>query len=427
MSIEIGETVGDYQIIALLGRGGMGKVFKVRNVISDRIEAMKVLLSDAGETPELAERFIREIKVVATLEHPNIAALRTALRLRNQLVMIMEFVEGASLEDSLRAGKADTWRSVAYIGQVLSALGYAHRLGVVHRDIKPSNILINAQDVAKLTDFGIASRIGDPRLTATGMAIGSLYYMSPEQVKTAPVDARTDLYSVGLVLYEAVTGRRPIQGDSLFSLMKAQLEVRPVPPIELMPGLPPELSHIIEKSLEKAPEARFQTADEFRQALLAVQGIPAGLPVTLHRTPSPFAPPPVYTAPGSAPNQVPNPGPHTPYPGITPPQGLTPPPAVPQQYGPVTQKFIPTGPVQSPAPATGSGMSPAGFGQAKSFDPFQIEKARKDLAVYIGPMAKVIVNRAARQARSMQELYEALSKEIPSLTDRQKFLSCCPI
>ena len=127
MSFEIGETVGDYQIIALLGRGGMGKVFKVRNTISDRIEAMKVLLSDAGELPDLVERFIREIKVVASLEHPHIAALRTALRLRNQLIMIMEFVEGSSLEENLRSNHIEIWRGVNYIGQVLSALSYAHR------------------------------------------------------------------------------------------------------------------------------------------------------------------------------------------------------------------------------------------------------------------------------------------------------------
>ncbi len=426
MSFEIGETVGDYQIIALLGRGGMGKVFKVRNTISDRIEAMKVLLSDAGELPDLAERFIREIKVVASLEHPHIAALRTALRLRNQLVMIMEFVEGASLEEYLRSSRIEIWRGVNYVCQVLSALGYAHRAGVVHRDIKPSNILINGHDVAKLTDFGIASKVGDPRLTATGMALGSLFYMSPEQVRTVPLDARSDLYSIGLVFYELITGRRPIQGDSFFSIMKAQLEVRPVPPIDLVPGLPPELSRVVEKSLEKAPEARFQSADEFRNALLAVGGLPSGMPGAVAGVPSPFTPASAVFSQGSGYKSAPIPTPSPQY-SRTPPQGLTPPYGTPQEFGPQTQKFIPTGPVHTPVPGTRSGTSSSAFGQASGFDPAQIEKARKDLAVYVGPMAKVLVNRAARQAQSIQELYEMVSKEIPSITDRQKFLACCPL
>ncbi len=426
MSFEIGETVGDYQIIALLGRGGMGKVFKVRNTISDRIEAMKVLLSDAGELPDLVERFIREIKVVASLEHPHIAALRTALRLRNQLIMIMEFVEGSSLEENLRSNHIEIWRGVNYIGQVLSALSYAHRAGVVHRDIKPSNILVNGQGVAKLTDFGIASKAGDPRLTATGMALGSLFYMSPEQVRTVPLDARSDLYAVGLVLYELITGRRPIQGDSFFSIMKAQLEVRPVPPVELVPGLPAELSRVIEKSLEKAPEARFQSADEFRNALLTVGGLPSGMPGAVVSAPLTFVPASAVYSPGSGykPTGIASPSPQY---SRTSPQGLTPPYGIPQEPGPQTQKIVPTGPVHTPVPGTRSGASSNAFGQASGFDPAQIERARKSLAVYVGPMAKVIVNRAARQAQSIRQLYEMVSQEIPSPSDRQKFLASCPL
>src|SRR5215469_15580855 len=161
---EIGTTIGDYQIISVIGRGGMGKVFKVRNLLSDRTEAMKVLLPDIDVRLDLVERFLREIKVVAALEHPGIASLRTALRVRDQILMILEYVQGSSLHWHMQQGRIDTARAVGFTQQVLDALAYAHGRGVVHRDIKPSNILITSDGRAKLTDFGIASRTGDPRL-----------------------------------------------------------------------------------------------------------------------------------------------------------------------------------------------------------------------------------------------------------------------
>lgn len=370
MSFEVGDIIGDYQVIALIGRGGMGRVFKVRNSISDRVEAMKVLLPDAGETPELADRFIREIKVVAGLEHPNIASLRTALRVQNQLLMIMELVEGASLDEKLRAGKPDTSLGVNIMCQVLAALGYAHRQGVIHRDIKPSNILITPQGAVKLTDFGIASKAGDPRLTATGMALGSLYYMSPEQIRAMPLDARSDLYSVGVTLYETVTGRRPIQGDSFFAIMKAHLEQRPPAPIDLTPDIPPALSRIIEKSLEKAPEDRFQTADEFRDALRAV-----------------------VSGSGSLSHAA---------------------SAIPKVESEIA-KAVPSGGLPDQTP-----------GAITNWDAAVLESARKELALFIGPMARVIVSRAAKRARTLQDLYEILAAEIPSPGDRQKFLATRP-
>ena len=210
-TFEVGTTLGDYQIISVVGRGGMGKVFKVRNLLSDRIEAMKVLLPDIDPRADLAERFLREIKVVAALEHPGIASLRTALRANNQVLMIMEYVDGASLHWHMQQGRIEPARAVRFTQQELEALGYAHRRGVVHRDIKPSNILVTSDDRVKLTDFGIASRTGDPRLTTEGVALGSLFYMSPEQMKAEAVDARSDLYSLGVTLYEMLTGQPPVQ------------------------------------------------------------------------------------------------------------------------------------------------------------------------------------------------------------------------
>ena len=183
MSLDIGSRIGDYEIVSALGAGGMGKVFKVRNVISDRVEAMKVLLPDLEHEPELADRFMREIKVQASLQHPNIAALHTALRVDNQLLMLMELVEGITLDQRLQQGPVPLRDGVDYIGQVLGALGYAHQHGVIHRDIKPANMMLTAKGTVKLMDFGIAKAAADRKLTMTGTTMGSLYYMSPEQIK----------------------------------------------------------------------------------------------------------------------------------------------------------------------------------------------------------------------------------------------------
>jgi serine/threonine-protein kinase len=273
MSYEIGSRVGDYEVLEILGAGGMGRVYKVRNVISERVEAMKVLLPDLEGDAELADRFMREIKVQASLDHPNIAALHTAFRLDNQLLMLMEYVEGVTIEAVLRSGRIPIDKAIDYTAQVLSALSYAHAQGVVHRDLKPANMIITPSGVVKLMDFGIAKMAADRELTQTGRTVGSLYYMSPEQIKGAvDLDPRSDLYSLGISLYEMVTGARPFQGDSEYSIMAAHLETNPPPPIQLDPNLPPALSEIILMSLEKDPAQRFQTADAFRAALLSVRG-----------------------------------------------------------------------------------------------------------------------------------------------------------
>jgi hypothetical protein len=254
-----------------LGSGGMGRVYRVRNVISDRIEAMKVLLPDLVGRQELATRFLREIKLMASLNHPNIAQLRTAFTANNQLVMIMEYVEGSTLADRLeKHGPIPVPEALNYIGQVLDALSYAHHQHVIHRDIKPANIMVTPDGAVKLMDFGIA-RAGDGHsLTMTGTTLGSLGYMSPEQVQGEATDARSDLYSVGVSLYEMVTGQRPFKADSDFSLMTAHVRELPKPPIELQPGLPPALNEIILMSIAKEPAQRFQSAEAFANALSSV-------------------------------------------------------------------------------------------------------------------------------------------------------------
>ncbi|MGH9714348.1 MAG: serine/threonine protein kinase [Candidatus Acidiferrales bacterium] len=268
----IGSRKGDYEILGVLGAGGMGKVYKVRNVLSDRIEAMKVLLPNLTDQTDLVERFLREIKVLAGLSHPNIAALRTALTIDNQLVMIMEYVEGTTLGSRVERGPIPCGEALNYIDQVLAALSYAHERQIIHRDIKPANMMLTPEGIVKLMDFGIARSGPDLGLTITGMTLGSLAYMSPEQVKCEAIDPRSDLYSVGVSLYEMVTGQRPFKADSNFAIMQAHIKEVPRMPVEVKPDLPVAVSKIIVMAMEKDPAQRFQSANAFRNALQSVAG-----------------------------------------------------------------------------------------------------------------------------------------------------------
>ncbi len=271
------KQIGDYEIIRELGHGGMGQVFLVRNLISDRIEAMKVLLPDLANQGDLGARFMREIKLLASLDHPNIAALRTAFSADNQLIMIMEYVEGDTLAHRLERGPFPPAEALNYIDQGLAALSYAHAKGIIHRDIKPANMMLTPRGVLKLMDFGIARSGNDPGLTMTGTTLGSLGYMSPEQVQSQPTDARSDLYSVGVSLYEMVTGQRMFSATSSFSIMEAHIKEAPRPPIEVQSSLPKPLSDLILMAVAKNPAERFQTADAFRNALSQIRESCAGI------------------------------------------------------------------------------------------------------------------------------------------------------
>ena len=281
MSDEIKQRIGDYEVLGVLGSGGMGRVYKVRNVISDRVEAMKILLPNLARRQELADRFLNEIKLLASLDHPNIAALRTALTVDNQLLMIMEYVEGITLAARLEHGPIPVGETLDYINQVLAALSYAHARGVIHRDIKPGNMMLTPGGVVKLMDFGIARSGTDGGMTKTGTTLGSVHYMSPEQVRCEPIDARSDLYSLGITLYELVTGQRPFQADSEFSLMAAQVKEIPKPPVQLQAGLPAGLNEIILMAIEKDPAKRFQSAEAFRNALSNVAYDSSGVTATI--------------------------------------------------------------------------------------------------------------------------------------------------
>lgn len=316
MNLKTGDRIGDYEILGVLGAGGMGSVFKVRNVISDRVEALKVLLPNLAEHQDLKDRFLREIKTSASLEHTNIAGLRTAFQSGDMLLMVMEYVEGQTLDQRMKGGPLPLDEAVRYTAQVLDALEYAHSRGVVHRDIKPQNVMITPKGTAKLLDFGIAKAGGDKQLTMTGTTLGSLYYMSPEQIRGEHVDARADLYSLGITLYELVTGKRPFGGDSGFAIMAEHLQKQPVPPVELDPRVPSALNAVILRSLAKSANDRFQDAAEFRTALRSVAFGPTTtqasvqemtLPRAAAQPPHPSMPPPPSSPISGQPPVAPSP------------------------------------------------------------------------------------------------------------------------
>ena len=268
MAMKPGQIVGDYEVIDLLESSHEGVTYKVRNILLQRFEVLRVLPKTLQGDPEKVTRFLREAKVHARISHANIVSFYHATQLDGQLVMTTELVEGTTLAERRETGPLPQAEALSYISQVLSALAYAHGLGFVHRNVTPFNIILTPEGVAKLTGFGLAKATTDTEMTQPGTVIGSLNYISPEQVKgLAELDGRTDIYSLGVVLYEAVTGRRPFHRKGQFEIMLAHVNELPPAPTLVNPEVPAELSEIILTAMAKDPALRFQTAEEFRQKL----------------------------------------------------------------------------------------------------------------------------------------------------------------
>jgi serine/threonine protein kinase len=267
MTFEAGQVVGEYKIVRVLGRGGLGAVYETLHLISQRAEAMKVMLAEQTGTPDMKERFRREIQLLASLNHPNIAGLHNAFYYKDQLIMVMELVQGEDLRTRSRTARIPLPLLMNFALQVLAALDYAHAQGVVHRDIKPANIMVSPDGLVKVLDFGIAISAGSVELTKAGSLIGSPLHMSPEQIRGEKATQQSDIYSMGVTLYELIAGRPPLNGGTTYELMMAHLNITPTPLAELRPDIPARLSDIIAKALEKEPAKRFATAAEFLEAL----------------------------------------------------------------------------------------------------------------------------------------------------------------
>ncbi len=265
----IGELIGHHRILAQIGQGGMGTVYQAEDTRLGRKVAIKILnpslLVQGGI--EL-ERFQSEAKVQASLNHANVVTLFAFEPYQDSYCMIMEYVEGRTLADLIRStGPLPSHVVVMIAKQVLDGLAAAHRQGVVHRDLKPSNIMLTAQGTAKVMDFGIAKVDGGKSLTATGALVGTVSYMSPEQVRGEPLDARSDLYSFGIILFELLTGRVPFKEESDFSVMIHHVQTPPPPLTQLLPDIPSELEDLVLRCLHKQPAERFQSAAEIRAVL----------------------------------------------------------------------------------------------------------------------------------------------------------------
>lgn len=361
MAFQVDQVVGEYKIVRVLGRGGLGAVYEATHLISQRSDAMKVLLPEQTETPEMAERFRREIQLLATLDHPNISGLHNAFLFQNQLVMIMELVQGEDLRTYSRRSRIELPVLIGFASQVLEALQYAHSKGVVHRDIKPANIMVSPSGVVKVLDFGIAITDRSTDLTAVGALIGSPTHMSPEQIRGEKATPQSDIYSFGVTLYELIAGQPPIQGDSTYELMMAHMNTVPAPLSSLRPDIPFHLSNAIARALEKDPAHRFSTAGDFLQALRSGDATAGS-----------------YTATAAA---------------------------------PATWQRISTDELHKPTTASA---------------PLPLDPVIRHLAIYIGPIAKIVVSRLARTCTDLDQLYSEAARQIEAEPDRQKFLRTRP-
>ncbi|HMC22008.1 MAG TPA: protein kinase [Thermoanaerobaculia bacterium] len=264
------ETLGSYRLIDKLGAGGMGEVWRAEDTRLLRPVAIKILSERIANDPEWKARFLREARTIAQMNHPNIATIYSIEQEADKLFIAMELVEGESLSDVLARGALEPVEAVPIVKSVAEALAEAHDKGIVHRDVKPDNIIVGKRGV-KVLDFGIAKQLvsttDTPTLTQAGLIVGTPFYMSPEQALGRPVDARSDLFSLGVVLYEALAGKRPFEGESVTETMMNIIMQEAIELSAVAPKVPAALVEIVARALQKKPERRYGSAGEMVDAL----------------------------------------------------------------------------------------------------------------------------------------------------------------
>jgi serine/threonine-protein kinase len=374
-------TLANYEILDELGQGGMGTVYRARDRVLDRIVAVKVLHpTHAPSADDAGGRFLNEARAIARLCHPAIVAVYEFSDADPASVFIaMEYVDGVTIEEFVRRGGGeDIAPTLDLVGQLLSGLGYAHERGVVHRDIKPSNLLVTSDGRLKITDFGIA-KVDALRHTQTGVMIGTPAYMAPERYTGAGIDQRCDVYSVGVLCYELLTGRRPFGGE-LTEMIYRICHAPPAAVSAVRPGLPDLIDRVIAKALAKDPAARYQTAQEFAAALAEVRESPGRRSGSEARR---------EAHAGSAAS------------GIS---------AVAATAASGISAVAATAPVTKPA----------------VWPPADLADIVRQLTPILGPLAKITVKRAAEQTRDRAELYRILGHELRTDEERRRFLATAP-
>jgi non-specific serine/threonine protein kinase len=289
--IQAGTRIGHYLLAGKIGAGGMGEVYRAQDLSLDRPVAIKFLPAWAADDPTAVERLVREAKLASALNHPHIVTIYAIEQSDSLPFLVMEYVEGETLRDRLARKPLEIAELAAVGAEVADALESAHRIGLIHRDIKSTNILITADGHAKVVDFGLAKRLPSfqpgpdetalKSLTATGALVGTAAYMSPEQTRGEPLDPRTDLFSLGVVLYEAATGRLPFEGPTMLSVLHEIALVEPPAPSRARPGLPRALDQVLLRAMAKDKARRFSSAAELAAALRALAREDGALPADI--------------------------------------------------------------------------------------------------------------------------------------------------